>query len=199
MLTIGLTGGIGSGKSTVTKLFSDLGTPFCDADDVARELTQAGSVSLEEITGKFGDNILTEDQQLDRKQLREIIFSNPEKRRLLESILHPRIAEKIHSWVENQNTPYAIVSIPLLAESNNDYSLDRILVIEVDRAIQRQRATQRDNSSATDIDAIIGSQASTNERRAIADDIINNNGDFESLRQQVLELHEKYLNESKLA
>ena len=196
MLTIGLTGGIGSGKSTVAKLFAELDIPHCDADDIARELTQANSEVLAEISEKFGNSILTESQELDRKRLRRIIFSDPEKRALLESILHPRIAERIHTWIAQQNAPYILVSIPLLAESRNDYKLDRVLVIEVDRKIQRLRAAQRDNSTEIDIDAIIDSQASTKDRRAIADDIINNNGDLGALRQQVLQLHEQYLKAS---
>lgn len=197
MLTIGLTGGIGSGKSAVSELFSALGVPCCDADEIGRQLTQAGSPTLSEIVALFGEHILTSDKQLDRRRLRQIIFSDPAKRRQLEAILHPRIAKAIDDWIAKQAADYVIVSVPLLTENGNSYGFDRILVIELDQALQQQRAAKRDASDEADIGAIIAAQASPEQRRAIADDIIDNSGDIASLRQQVLRLHQLYLDLSR--
>jgi len=194
MLIIGLTGGIGSGKSTVTGLFSALGVPCCDADDISHQLTRANSPVLAEICALFGLGILNNEGQLDRRQLRNIIFSNDKKRHQLEAILHPRIAEAIQHWIAQQTADYVIVSIPLLVESQSRYNFDRVLVIELDPAIQLERTARRDKVTEADIQAIVATQASDEQRRAIADDIINNTGDIEELRRQVSCLHEKYLN-----
>ncbi len=192
MLSIGLTGGIASGKSTVIDLFSELGIACCDADDISRQLTQAGSPALAQIVTQFGPEILAKDGQLDRARLRKIIFSCPEKRHQLEAILHPRIAEEIRQWIARQSGKYVVVSVPLLAESKRSYHFDRILVIETDPETQLTRATIRDNSTAAEIQAILSVQASAAQRRAIADDIIINNEDISALRRQVAELHRKY-------
>lgn len=197
MLTIGLTGGIGSGKSTISEIFSELGTPCCDADEVGRSLTQVGSPALQEIVDAFGDEILDSDGQLDRRRLRQIIFSAPEKRLQLEAILHPRIRQHIQRWISEQTASYCLVSVPLLAENQNHYHFDRVLVAKLDDSLQRQRTSQRDQISQSDIEAIMASQASNEQRLAIADDIIDNNGDFNTLRLQIIDLHTKYLNLAK--
>jgi len=200
MLTIALTGGIGSGKSTITALFAKLGVPFCDADDIGRELTQAGSAALLEISALFGQDILNNNGQLDRRRLREIIFSDSQKRQQLEAILHPRINHQIARWIQQQTTDYGIISIPLLTENLYRHQLDgqfakqfdRILVVELAPSAQRQRTAKRDNAEEASIQAIIATQASAEQRRAIADDIIDNNGDINALKRQVMQLHEKY-------
>jgi len=200
MLTIALTGGIGSGKSTITTLFAKLGAPFCDADDISRELTQAGSPTLLEISDLFGQDILNDNGQLDRRRLREIIFSDLQKRQQLEAILHPRINHQVECWIQQQTADYGIISIPLLAENLRRYQLDgqfakqldRVLVVELDPSTQRQRTAKRDNAEEASIQAIITAQASAEQRRAIADDIVDNNGDINALKRQVMQLHEKY-------
>lgn len=192
MLTIGLTGGIGSGKSTVSKFFEELGIPCCDADEFARVLTQVNSPALLEISELFGPEILDDQGQLNRHRLREIVFSQPRKRQQLEAILHPRVREKIQSWIDRQTASYGIISVPLLTENQNQYQFDRILVVELDPLSQKQRTAKRDNVDEIDVEAIIAAQANPNERRAIADDVINNNGDIDELQQQIRRLHEKY-------
>ena len=197
MLTIGLTGGIGSGKSTVAEFFAELGTPCCDADDVGRRLTQAGSATLLEISALFGSEIVNDDGQLDRPQLRDIIFSDTQKRQQLEAILHPLIRQKIHDWINRQTASYGLISIPLLAENHDQYQFDRVLVLELSPSAQQLRAVQRDKANESDIQAIIASQASAEQRRAIASDIIDNNGNINELRQRVIHLHNKYCALSK--
>ncbi len=198
MLTIGLTGGIGSGKSTVTKIFSELGVSCLDADDVAKQLTQPGEIALSAIRDQFGNDILNKDGSLNREKLRQQIFSDDAKRLQIESILHPLIFETIRDWRSQQNAPYIVISIPLLAGSRHDYQLDRVIAIDIDLEEQRQRAAQRDNAKLEAIDTIIAAQASANERRAIADDIINNNGDLDALRAQVFNLHQQYIAASNI-
>jgi dephospho-CoA kinase len=193
MLTIGLTGGIGSGKSTIAEIFIELGVPCCDADEFARSLTQADSPALQEIREIFGSEIVTNDGQLKRQQLRELIFSDPNERKKLEVILHPRIRQKIQQWIKEQTSSYCVVSVPLLAENHNHYPFDRIIVVQLTQASQRKRTAIRDKVDESAIQAIITNQASDQQRLAIADDLIDNNGDIHSLRQQITDLHEKYL------
>lgn len=197
MLTIGLTGGIGSGKSTISEIFSELGTPCCDADGVGRSLTQIDSPALHEIVDAFGDEILDSNGQLDRRRLRHTIFSAPEKRLQLEAILHPRIRQQIQRWISEQTASYGLVSVPLLIENQDHYHFDRVLVAKLDDSLQRQRTSQRDQVSHSDIQAIMANQASDEQRLAIADDIIDNNGDLNALRLQIFDLHTKYLSLAK--
>ncbi|MBL1293305.1 MAG: dephospho-CoA kinase [Thiotrichales bacterium] len=193
MLIIGLTGGIGSGKSTIAEIFIELGVPCCDADEFARSLTQADSPALQEIRETFGSEIITNDGQLDRQQLRKLIFSDPDERKKLETILHPRIRQKIQQWVKEQTSSYCVVSVPLLAENYNHYPFDRIIVVQLAQASQRKRTAIRDKVDESAIQAIITNQASEQQRLAIADDLIDNNGDIHALRQQITGLHEQYL------
>ena len=195
MLIIGLTGGIGSGKSTVTKLFSSHGVPIIDADTIARQVTAPGQPALREICALFGEEMIDDDGQLKRRQLRKIIFSNPQKRAQLEAILHPIIQQRMleQAAIASQHAAYTILSIPLLLESGWQQLLDRILVIDVSEQSQLQRTMQRDNIDKKTAQAIINAQINRQDRLLAADDIIDNEGSIDELQQQLQQLHQKYL------
>ncbi len=193
MLVVGLTGGIGSGKSTACRFFTELGTPVIDADVIAHQLVEPGSNSLAQISAGFGPEILTNTGELDRNRLRQLIFSNRDKRLHLESILHPQIRAEIQKQIAALNTPYCILAIPLLIEKNWNSEVDRILVIDSPLELQRQRALARDNSNEKEIDTIIATQTSRETRLSFADDVIINESDIDTLNRQVKMLHEEYL------
>lgn len=192
VLKIGLTGGIGSGKSTACEIFSELGVPIIDADIVARKVVQAGMPALQLIKEKFGEDIITKDGLLDREKARDQIFTNEIDRKKLENILHPVIYERIVHETENINSSYCIISIPLLLETEALDIIDRVLIIDVSEKLQLSRASVRDNASLNDIERIIQTQISRDNRLAAADDIINNEGDIENLRRQIHNLHKFY-------
>jgi len=192
ILKIGLTGGIGSGKSTACEIFSGLGVPVIDADAITHKVVKPGMPALQSIIDEFGVNIITKDGCLNSKKLRDRIFINETDRKKLESILHPIIYEKISHEAENINSSYCIISIPLLLETGASDIIDRILIIDVPKELQLSRASVRDNASLNDIEGIIQAQISRDDRLAAADDIINNEGDFKNLRRQIYELHEFY-------
>jgi len=193
MLVVALTGGIGSGKTTVSQLFEALGIPVVDTDIIARQLVAPGESTLSEITRQFGETILNPDDTLNRAQLRQTIFQNPDKKRLLESILHPLIRKEMMHQISALTTPYCIVVIPLLVESGQMEFADRILVVDATEAAQLARVSQRDNQTENEIAAIVASQASRDARLAIANDVIHNNSTLDELKQQVVTLHQKYL------
>lgn len=197
MLVIGLTGGIGSGKSTVADLFARLGAPIIDADLISRELTQPGQAAYLEIVRCFGHDITDSEGKLDRNQLRTLVFADPDRRRQLESILHPRVYRRIHEQLHDLDSRYCIVVIPLLVETGGNPLVDRILVVDAPEALQRQRAARRDQTSAAEIDAILACQASREQRLQAADDTITNDTDLDALEQAVLSLHESYLQLAK--
>lgn len=192
VLKIGLTGGIGSGKSTACEIFSELDVPIIDADIVARKVVQAGMPALQLIKEEFGEDIITKDGLLDRKKVRDQIFTNEIDRKKLENILHPVIYERIAHETENIDSSYCIISIPLLLETEALDIIDRVLIIDVSEKLQLSRASVRDNASLNDIKRIIRTQMSRDNRLAAADDIINNEGDIENLRRQIHDLHEFY-------
>jgi len=192
VLRIGLSGGIGSGKSTACEIFSELGVPVIDADIIAHNVVQAGMPALQLIKEEFGEDIITKDGLLDRGKVRNQIFTNETYRKKLENILHPVIYEKIAHEIENINSSYCIISIPLLLETGALDIIDRILIIDASRELQLSRASVRDNASLDDIERIIQAQIPRNVRLATADDIINNEGDIENLRKQIYDLHEFY-------
>ena len=192
-LHVGLTGGIGSGKTTVTDIFSELGVPIIDADVVARRIVEAGEPAFEEIVTAFGTEIVAENGQLDRSALRKLVFADPAARKQLESITHPRIKLEMSKLCEQVDFPYCIISSPLLLESRTSYSVDRILVIDLPEAEQVQRASARDQSEPEQIKKIIESQMPRQQRLEVADDIIVNDRDLHYLREQVLILHENYM------
>ena len=191
MLVIGLTGGIGSGKSTVADLFAQLGVPVIDTDKISRQLVQPGQPALSEIINTFGE-ITEHNGQLDRNKLRQLIFEDEKKRAQLEKILHPKIQQEVKTQLTNKNHPYTIVVIPLLAEKGKYPFIDRVLVVDCDEQLQLERAMNRDNQKQTQIENIIRTQASRQQRLDIADDIINNDSDINDLKMAVEQLDSKY-------
>ena len=191
MLVIGLTGGIGSGKSTVADLFRQLDVPVIDTDDISHQLVEPGKPALEEIKMNFGD-VLTQNGELDRAKLRQVVFDDPDKRQQLEIILHPRIQDQVRVQLSGLQSDYVLVVIPLLAEKGKWSFIDRVLVVDCDEETQLQRSMNRDNQSEQQIKNIIKSQASRQQRLAIADDIITNESGLDHLQLNVQQLDKKY-------
>jgi len=189
MLVIGLTGGIGSGKSTIAQLFHQLEVPIIDTDVIARLLVEPGQAAFQEISSVFTDAIRNDDK-LDRSKLREIIFNDSDKRLKLESILHPRIQTAVKEQLAKMNNPYVIIVIPLLVEKEKWPIINRVLVVDCDPQLQLTRSMKRDAATAQQIKNIMATQASRQQRLEIADDIIYN--DHEDLKKQVKELDAKY-------
>jgi dephospho-CoA kinase len=192
VLKIGLTGGIGSGKSTACEIFSEFGVPVIDADIIAHSLVEPGMPVFQAIINQFGEGIVTKDGSLDRKKLRDQIFTNETDRKKLENILHPAIYNEIAHETEGLLSKYCIIALPLLLETGASKIIDRILVIDAPRELQLSRASIRDNVSKSDIETIMHSQISADDRLAVADDIVNNDGDIDNLRKQICDLHRFY-------
>jgi dephospho-CoA kinase len=192
-LTIGLTGGIASGKSTVAELFNSKGVQVIDTDIIAREAVEPGSTGLQQVIALFGNDVLNSNGSLNRAKLRKHVFADSRAREQLEGILHPLIRKITLQRLRAVTTAYAIVAVPLLIESNFAELVDRILVIDCPEEIQMQRLIARDSDSAATATQIIQAQISREKRLAHADDIIRNDSDIAHLEQQVDELHSKYL------
>ena len=192
-LRIGLTGGIASGKSTVAQRFTDLRVPVIDADVAARAVVASGTPGLVRVIERFGPGVLAQNGELDRRALRDLIFSNPGARRDLESILHPLIRADMERSADQTVGPYVVMAIPLLIEGGPSDRVDRILVVDVDEAVQLRRVMERDGCTAEQARAILASQASRSARLAAADDVLQNAGTVTDLRQAVDHLHERYL------
>lgn len=197
MLVVGLTGGIGSGKSIVAKFFAELGAEIIDTDQLAREVVLPGTDGLNKIVEHFGITILNQQKQLDRHKLRDIIFQNPQEREWLEQLLHPLIRKKTQERINASQAPYCVAVIPLLVESKSNPMINRILVIDAPEDLQISRTMQRDHLSREQILAIMQSQASREQRLAAADDVIYNDQELSDLKMQVLDLHKKYLELAK--
>ncbi len=194
MLTIGLTGGIGSGKSEVARMFSQLGVPVIDADVIARELVLPGTAGLSEVVSQFGKAILTADGMLDRARLAEIVFHDPQKKKQLESIIHPRVREQINAFKHKYtDKPYILLVIPLLLETGQRDIVDRLLIVNAEDTVRIQRVQARDGRDQQQIHAIIQSQADDATRQAAADDSIDNNGSIDELQKSVQQLHQQYM------
>ena len=193
MLVIGLTGGIGSGKSTVASIFANLGIQVINADQLARDVVEHGSPALAAIVERYGENILLEDGSLNRSDLREIVFANVSEREWLEQLTHPLIAQLMKDQLQAVSSPYAILESPLLIETDQKELVDRILVIDIVEDTQLQRTLARDNSAETTIKAIINSQIPREQRLEAADDIVDNSAKFEATEREILRLHKKYL------
>jgi dephospho-CoA kinase len=192
-LRIGLTGGIASGKTTVAQRFMELGVPVIDADAAARAVVAPGTQGLDKVLKRFGSGVLAENGELDRHALRELIFREPGSRRDLEAILHPLIRADMEQSAELAGGPYIVMAIPLLVEGGSRDRVDRILVVDVDEAVQLQRVMARDGCTLEQARAILTSQASRSARLAAADDVLPNTGTVTDLRQAVDDLHERYL------
>lgn len=197
MLIIGLTGGIGCGKSTVANLFAEHGITVIDSDQLSRDITQPGTPALKKIIHRFGNTIIHHDGKLNRAALRKIIFSNEEDRIWLEQLLHPLIRKEMQSRIMHAPSPYSIIVVPLLFETKRNPLINRVLVIDTPVEEQIRRALVRDNSTIEDVAAILKTQVSRETRLAKADDIIYNHGLFEELSPQVNKLHQFYLTLSK--
>jgi dephospho-CoA kinase len=192
-LIVGLTGGIGSGKSTVAALFRDLGATIIDADVIARALVAPGEPALDEIIATFDSACLDARGQLDRGKLRRLIFSDPVRREQLEAILHPKITLEIKRLIKTVRTPYCIVVIPLLLETHQTGLVDRILVVDTPLNIRITRVESRDHLPRDEIDAIVKTQAEREAQLQAADDVICNIGSLDKLANLVQKQHDCYL------
>ncbi len=192
-LRVGLTGGIGSGKSTVQTIFVRLEVPVVDADQIAREVVAPGQPALRELVELLGPEILTGTGNLNRSRVRELVFGNTELRRRVEAILHPRIRKTMEDWVQDLETSYCVLSIPLLLETGQTELVDRILVVDVPRELQIKRASARDHAAPEEVARIIDAQLPREERLARADDILRNDTGLRSLENQIMHLHDLYL------
>ena len=189
---VGLTGGIGSGKSTVTRLLIGFGIEVIDADDVSREVVTPGSPALNALVARFGDKILNADGTLKRERLRGLIFTDAEAKRWVEELLHPLIRARIRERIENSSSPWVLLSAPLLLENDAYDFVDRILVVDVPESVQLARTMLRDNATKEEVTRIMQSQLSRSKRLAAADDIVENTGDPLQLQEQLLRLVKRY-------
>lgn len=194
MISVGLTGGIGSGKTAAANRFMQLGIPVIDSDIITRELVVPGSLTLKRIIKRFGKDFIDSNGSLDRRKLRQTIFADQSARRDLEGILHPMVRQEIAKQLSTLSSPYALVVVPLMLESDMVTMFDRVIVVDCEEAEQIKRVIKRDNCSKDEVDAIIQAQASRNMRLAIATDIINNTDDIRSLDGQVERMHHSFLN-----
>ena len=197
MYKIGLTGGIGCGKSTVSDLFKQHAIAVIDADEIAHQLVAPGQKALQQIKMAFGEDYISPDGSLNRNQLRDCIFREPDKKLLLESIMHPLVYAQINQQLNQLNSPYAIVSIPLLIETGMQTLVDHILVIDCPMEMQINRVKLRNQLSDAQITAIISHQVDRSERLTQADSVINNTRGLSYLRQQVDLLHKQFLTQAQ--
>jgi dephospho-CoA kinase len=193
MFVVGVTGGIGSGKTAATNAFAKLGIEIVDADVIARVVVEPGTSALTQIAAHFGDAILRADKTLDRAALRQIVFKDTTEKVWLESLLHPLIAAETRRQLQHATSHYVIFVSPLLAETAQKKICDRIVVVDVPESIQLQRTMQRDNNDAEQVRRIIAAQADRQQRLQHADDVLENTGTLAQLEQRVNELHQSYL------
>ena len=192
MLRIGLTGGIGCGKTTVADLFAGKEIPVIDADRVSRDLVEPGRPALDAIIQRFGPDLF-EDGRLDRVRLRKIVFSSPEQRKWLESLLHPLIYEEMEARLQGLSAPYCVLVVPLLLETGRRDFVDRLLVVDCPAKEQRRRIKVRDELDDGEVQKVLSVQLARQDRLAAADDIIENSGKPEELAVQVDRLHQAYV------
>lgn len=193
---VGLTGGVASGKSTVSHLFRALGVPIIDTDELARDVVEPGQPPLERLVERFGASILTPDGHLDRPALRTIVFSDPKARADLEALTHPAIGAALERRSAASGGPYQILVIPLLVEKNLGSQLDRVLVVDCEEELQLQRLQRRDGSTLIEARSILNAQATRTARLAAAHDVIKNDGAVGALQAQVAALHARYLKQA---
>ncbi len=192
---IGLTGGVGSGKSTVAGLFAGLGAQIIDTDDIAHNLTRPGGAAMPAISARFGPGVTNGEGALDRANMRSLIFTYPDQRKALEAILHPMIRHGVEQSVQRSTRPYVLIVVPLLVENLAAYRnvIDRILVVDCDEDQQLVRTAARPGLDLGEAKAIIAAQATRTSRLALADDVIRNDAGLAELEPQVLRLHRIYL------
>ena len=195
---VGLTGGIASGKTTVANLFESLGVPVVDTDVLAREVLEPGTPLLAEVIAHFGADVKQLDGALDRRALRSRVFADPAERRWLEERTHPAIRALTDARCDAARGPYVIVAIPLLVETGGADRFDRVLVVDVEPAVQLARLQARDGSTRAEGERILAAQASRAARLAVANDVIRNDGDLAGLRDQVAALHRRYVEAARL-
>ncbi|PTT50954.1 dephospho-CoA kinase [Aeromonas sp. HMWF014] len=194
MYVVAVTGGIGSGKTTIANQFAALGIDVVDADVIARDVVEPGAPALAAIATYFGPDVIAPDGQLDRRSLRERVFSEPNAKAWLNALLHPLIRQEMLRQCAAARSPYCLLVVPLLVENKLTGLANRVLVIDVDEATQIERTCRRDGVSAEQARAIIAAQASRSERLAAADDVIDNhNGSQMAIKTRILALHETYL------
>ena len=196
-MIIGLTGGIGSGKTAVSDAFQDLGITIVDADLASRIVVQKGKPSLTKIAEHFGNDILNENSELDRAKLREIIFNSDEEKNWLESLLHPAIANQIQDELKASSSPYTILVSPLLLETNQKEYCSKVLVVDVPVELQVERTLKRDQVPEDQVKSIIKAQISRKNRLEFADEVIVNDGSLEELNSTVMKFHQKFIAELK--
>ncbi|MGH8275029.1 MAG: dephospho-CoA kinase [Gammaproteobacteria bacterium] len=192
MLKIGLTGGIASGKSEAARAFADLDVPVLDTDELAREATAPGSAGLAAIVAAFGREFLAADGKLDRKKLRVLVFRDATARKRLEQILHPRVRMLLEERLAALASPYVIIVVPLLIETDMTKEVDRVLVVDCPETAQIARLRARDGETGASARAILAAQANRAERLAAADDVIANDADLDKLVSEVRRLHQRY-------
>ena len=197
MFIVGITGGIGSGKSAVTELLEQQGITIVDADIVARQVVEPGTPALTEIERHFGTPVINQERGLDRQKLRAIVFDNPRERKWLEALLHPLIREEILRQLSRSKSLYTILSSPLLLETDQHELVDKVVVVDVSEQTQLQRTMKRDNNSSDQVKAIIAAQKNREERIQSAHYIINNDADLKTLQEKVFNLHQQLLLNAK--
>ena len=192
-MIIGLTGGIGSGKSAAAALFNNIGVDLIDADDLARDSLNINSEGYRLFIEEFGDEYLDENKNINRELIRKLIFNNSDAKSKLENIIHPIVRTGIETFIKNKKSDYCIIVVPLIFETNSSKIYDRVLVIDCDVDVQISRTSKRDNQTKSDIENIVNKQATREQRLSIADEVIVNNGSLDLLRNEVLKIHKKYL------
>jgi dephospho-CoA kinase len=192
-MIIGLTGGIGSGKSAAAALFKDIGVDLIDADDLARDSLSINSEGYKLFIEEFGDKYLDENKNINRELVRKLIFNDSDAKTKLESIIHPIVRSGIETFIKNKKSDYCIIVVPLIFETNSSKIYDRVLVIDCDVDVQISRTSKRDNQTKSDIENIVNKQATREQRLSIADEVIVNNGSLDLLRNEVLKIHKRYL------
>ena len=192
-MIVGLTGGIGSGKSVVGNFFTELGIDVIDADHVSKNILDENKSAKKLFVEHFGDKFIDKNNNINRALLRDEIFKDENKKEALESIIHPLVREEIFNFIKNSQSIYKIVMVPLIYETNSQDFYDKILVVECSEENQINRASKRDNKTNDDIMNIIKNQATSEQRKSIADEVINNDSSLNELKNQVIKIHQKFL------
>ena len=192
-MIVGLTGGIGSGKSVAGDFFIELGIDVIDADHVSKNILDDNESAKKLFLEQFGEKFIDKNNNVDRALLRDEIFKNEDKKEALESIIHPLVREEIFNFIENSNSVYKIIMVPLIYETNSQDFYDKIVVVDCKKENQIIRASKRDNKTKNDIINIMKNQASSDERMSIADEVIKNDSSLDDLKKQVIKVHQKLL------